>query len=1045
MRPRKLELENVGPFVGSVTVDFDALGDIFLISGRTGSGKTTLFDALCYALYGVLPGGRRNLSRKLRSDFADEEAECAVVLTFDLGEDSYRIERKPPRRRKKSRGEGSVEDPESALLFRVEHDLLVPLCGKKTEADELVKDLIGLSADEFCKIVLLPQGEFAEFLRQGTTERREVLRKLFPVDTAVRIRELAQERAKAAVTRLNEAERAVAERAALFDADAYAEQKAELERELAAAQTAVAQTATERERLTEVLNEAMRAEETRGRLAAAELAERTLNERDAEMRDCRSRIAASRQARPLQPLIDRATETEAAFAAATVLRDQALERDAACARESREAALNMERAPHIEREIARARELSGSLAQAAAEEEKLEADETRLRDLVNLAAESRTAVADAESVLAALDHEAAMLTAVIEERRPIEEEWERARDELERAKAVKPYAERIDRSRTEIEAARVRVANLERTIADWKNEVPLLRARLENVEEQLRHHRETAWAGTLALTLRDGAPCPVCGSIAHPAPAVSSDPSASPRTAESPATVRQSLDEALASLAASEASAAAEHARIDALEGELAEAVRQASDIMEAPGTRVAALTPPTALEATARIAAAAQALNQVLSLRTESRKARDRLDAVYREREAARSRVKTAESERNERSLQTATLRASIDERRIGIKKALDALMDGGDAATDSPRQALARLERTIAVGTTELEKLRADAATKTAEAAAAAASATECAAALETAAAARHRADDALREALTNSPFASADDARDALLPQDEEERLEAAIREWETDLRGTKALIDELKRSLAANAYASKTDYPDIESIKAALSENALRKEALDFERDRLYAASVSLEQEKQAFSAAEQRRKTLADESARIKKLADDLSGANPRKRSFDAWLLGAYLAEVASFATRRLERMSEGRYRLILEFEREGGRGQTGLDLAVFDAYTGKARPCATLSGGESFMASISLALGLADAIQSRSGGVRLDAVFIDEGFGSLDEASLDKALSILDEIRDHRMVALISHVPELRNRIPGRLDVIKSNLGSRLSVNASRA
>jgi exonuclease SbcC len=197
---------------------------------------------------------------------------------------------------------------------------------------------------------------------------------------------------------------------------------------------------------------------------------------------------------------------------------------------------------------------------------------------------------------------------------------------------------------------------------------------------------------------------------------------------------------------------------------------------------------------------------------------------------------------------------------------------------------------------------------------------------------------------------------------------------------------------------------------------------------------------LERDRTAYLQAADRRRLLAEEQRLLKAVADDLAGSNPKKRSFDAWLLGAYLSEVASFATKRLERMSEGRYRLLLDWEREGGRGQTGLDLAVFDAYTGRTRPCATLSGGESFMASISLALGLADSIQSRSGGVRLDAVFIDEGFGSLDDASLDKALSILDEIRDHRMVGLISHVGEMKNRIPSRIEIVKTASGSRIAA-----
>jgi exonuclease SbcC len=144
----------------------------------------------------------------------------------------------------------------------------------------------------------------------------------------------------------------------------------------------------------------------------------------------------------------------------------------------------------------------------------------------------------------------------------------------------------------------------------------------------------------------------------------------------------------------------------------------------------------------------------------------------------------------------------------------------------------------------------------------------------------------------------------------------------------------------------------------------------------------------------------------------------------------------YLEEITAYANRRLERMSEGRYRLQLNDSYRKGNALAGLELEILDAFTGRTRPSGTLSGGETFMASISLALGLADSIQTRSGGVQLDAVFIDEGFGTLDESALEQAISILDEIRDSRMVGIISHVAELRSRIPARIEVAKTGAGS---------
>ncbi len=167
----------------------------------------------------------------------------------------------------------------------------------------------------------------------------------------------------------------------------------------------------------------------------------------------------------------------------------------------------------------------------------------------------------------------------------------------------------------------------------------------------------------------------------------------------------------------------------------------------------------------------------------------------------------------------------------------------------------------------------------------------------------------------------------------------------------------------------------------------------------------------------------------------------LSSQNPKKIPLDAWVLGLYLEEITQFASSRLNRISDGRYTLLLKTEDDGGKDKIkGLDLEIFDSFTGKKRPCATLSGGETFMASISLALALTDVVQSKAGGVSLDSLFIDEGFGSLDDASLEKALSILDEIREKRMVGLISHVGDLKSRISSQILVTKGQNGSRISI-----
>jgi exonuclease SbcC len=356
---------------------------------------------------------------------------------------------------------------------------------------------------------------------------------------------------------------------------------------------------------------------------------------------------------------------------------------------------------------------------------------------------------------------------------------------------------------------------------------------------------------------------------------------------------------------------------------------------------------------------------------------------------------------------------------------------------------EALEALDKAIEDTDRRIREIRESREAAARELAAAQARAEGSAAAREEAERQYREADAALKDALAGSPFADAAALQLAILDRDTEAALDASIVQWKENWSRLKSQGGELERNLAEIRAARSALGPasgNPAELRAVLETLAGERAAAEAARDRASAELAALERDEARLREAGARHEELTERASRLRDLADDLSGKNPKKRAFDAWLLGLYHKEVAALATKRLERMSESRYSLILNSEGESGRGLAGLDLAVFDANTGKTRPCATLSGGESFMASISLALGLADSIQTRSGGIRLDAVFIDEGFGSLDEGSLDKALIILDELREHRMVGLISHVGEMRSRIPSRIDVIKTGAGSKIAV-----
>jgi exonuclease SbcC len=304
------------------------------------------------------------------------------------------------------------------------------------------------------------------------------------------------------------------------------------------------------------------------------------------------------------------------------------------------------------------------------------------------------------------------------------------------------------------------------------------------------------------------------------------------------------------------------------------------------------------------------------------------------------------------------------------------------------------------------------------------------------------------ALERELAASPFAGAGEAEESLLDQGAEEALEAGIQAWaeekirlESQTAEHHKNLREIRAALEALRLPEPAPepLPGLEETRRLLETWKTRRAEAEGERDAAFAGLSGLERDQEELEGAQKRHSEKEARARELRALADDLSGKNPQWQPFDSWLLGSYLVEIAGYATARLEKMSEYRYSLLLESQRQKGqRGYAGLDLTVFDAHTGKTRPCATLSGGESFLASISLALGLADSIQARSGGIRLDAVFIDEGFGSLDEGTLDKAMLILDELRDHRMVGLISHVGDMRSRIPCQVEVVKTASGSKI-------
>ncbi|MFE4970650.1 AAA family ATPase [Kitasatospora sp. NPDC056651] len=1006
MRLHRLTVTAFGPFAGSETVDFDALaaGGLFLLRGATGAGKSSVLDAVCFALYAETPGARR--ANRLRSDHADPKRLTSIELELTLGGRRLQITRLPEQRRPKKVGTGTTVERAQTLLREWVADAgdgtpgWRGLSKSHQEAGEEIHRLIGMNREQFCQVVLLPQGDFARFLKADSEERGKLLRRLFDTERFQHVEAWLAEQRRGQETAVQSGRRRLrdlvskAEQAAGPGAEPAGDWMPAEEDDTAPAAGVLGWAAVLRSDAAERLTVAEAA------LASAEAAQRTSQEHRAAAEELAGRQRRHREAR------DRA-ERLAGFeaAAAADRRRLAAAQDAVGVesalrlRESATEALRRSRQAELRYREAlsgtgdEGRGLAGADAAGLAEAElRLRAEVVRLE-----------AVRAEERRCAELAREQRFLT---DEQRSVEERAEEAEDwlaefegELGRleqqhaeARAATDQVEQLDERRTELafrlsaarerDGLRAEIATAEPRVADLRTIA--LDAREYSLD--LRDRRLHGMAAELAEQLRAGEACRVCGSPEHPAPAE-----------------------------------AAPDSRVGAEDEERAR--RAQADAERVWSEAEQALTALRVREATAAGAAgpdAADALTQLLSaLEREHHEARHAAEALGRvEREIARL---SQDRARRVEELREAKERAAVLSDRLLALSAERRTLAGrvaaarGEAASVADRAAaLARLTEAVAA-TATAARARADASARL------------------------DGTEEELREAAATAGFPDSAAALAVLLPREERERLEARLERH-------RAETSAVRRELALPELAEAADRPpaDLPAVAAALGAATERL-------GRAHADHAAARERCGALAVIGRQLTGLADELApaldkygRINRLAALAAGTSTENRlrmRLESYVLAARLEQVAAAASDRLVRMSGGRYTLIHSDDRGTGTKRSGLALRVVDAWTGTERDTATLSGGESFFASLSLALGLADVVTDEAGGMPLDTLFIDEGFGTLDEQSLEEVMDVLDGLRERdRAVGIVSHVADLRSRIPAQLLVRKGRHGSTLAL-----
>lgn len=1019
MRPVKLTMSAFGPFAATQEVDFREATDagLFGIYGPTGAGKSSIFNAMTFALFGE--GAKKEQPIvTMRSAHASSEQLTEVSLVFELGPRRYLVRRQPDQLRPKTRGEGDTVHAHAAWLFDVtdiEVDAITAESTGRVVAERKVSDvrkeieaLLGYGPDQFRQIVLLPQGRFERFLHADSKDRLDILRELFDVSLYRSLTQTMKEAAAAARRDVEDGRRAHV--LALSRHGFASNEEFQAGIDAAAGRSAeAAQAAQSADALRAATDEAyVVAEAMSKRFAEAEAAAQVL----AALQGREPAIAEQRHRHDKADRARRAADLETAAAEAKRELEEAQKACDRAIRESDIAAADLARCEAaFETERARAGELQALQRSADAL--------SRHEEALAAASGLKSAHEEAERRMAESDRAAA----------------EALSDQKQLAQTAQRFAERLDRARKaaferlrlgadleshraifararDYDACAVRLAEGDRRSADAaalleeaRSDVAVTERRTQDAERVFVE----AQAHRLALHLADGDPCPVCGGRDHPDPA---------RGGADPAVAEADWRRAQADLASASKREQDARAQHGAAQGALLQLAAQLDALVrpERPAQEIH--------DTVTRLEAEISALGEPADLEGLEREGRD----VCARHDAAGARHSALQGALQQHRTEEAVARQTYENRIADIPEAYRA----GPAlaeAQQSAQQGIAAMELAM----TQSEEARRRAADEKTKA-------------------------EAGREAMAgrvSELAAKADRARAAFTSRLEElglslqdyaecrpdigeiERLAAAIKSFEAHLAEALGRAAEAREAVAGLAR------PELDGLRAerdAAREAARRALGAAAESRAAHDALVTL-QSQLAEDAA--RLERLAAETAPLRGLAEAFDGQNIMRTALETYAIGSMFDHVLESANLRLDPMTAGRYHFERDTESIGGRSKRGLDVRIFDVQTGRTREISTLSGGESFIAALSLALGLSDVVEMNHGGIRLDTIFIDEGFGSLDtengSGTLDLVLQVLQDIvGQSRAVGLISHVPLVQQAVPNGFSVIKELGGNRI-------
>lgn len=912
MRPIRLRLSAFGPYAKETVIDFEKLGErgLYLITGDTGAGKTTVFDGIVYALYGEGSGSNRDAS-SFRSKYADDKTPTEAELLFECKGKRYQVTRNPEYERKKTRGEGTTKQIAEATLRCPDGRIVT----KMKEVTSEVEQIIGLSRNQFLHIAMLAQGEFLRLLNAQTDARGEIFRKLFKTDGYQKLQKrLSEEKSKMEAACKN-ARGGIEQYVDGAEADEESPWKARL-----------IQAQTDRlpfEQTEELICSLLAEDEEREKRAAERLraAENALQREQSLLAQVQDRAQDECSLERIQTeksqLFSEKTKAEAELQAANaaLLQEDGLK--------SRKALLENARKSYGELNTALAdlAKCNGQVRAETDKKDKATANEEKYEKALNALKKTRQENIDGTEKAAAAEK------ILGDTRREIQ-----TLDELLK-----------DWSKTQ---------ELEKTCTALQEKYTFLAEdadRLQGIAKSKERAFLDEQAGILAANLEENQHCPVCGSLHHPRLAVCTE--GAPSKAEVEA-------------------AKADSKRADEARNKASQDAASAKGAWESKRKSV--------------LSAMERALGKVEG--DEKRAIQERL-------------VLLREDERKQDE------ELALQKNRAAAYKQADERIPKGEEALDKVKQEAADCEKRLLSLQKDEERLEGDCAR--------------------------------LRKVLEYPSLEKANEEIDRLAKacdelQARKKRADEACAKIEKDISANEAS----KKTLSERIQKLPQD--KLEDVQARVTACEQAKNAAARAKD---TVTVRLEKNRSAYDGIRKKGAALKAAETRLQWLAalSDTANGNlsgKEKVRLETYVQTTYFDRVLARANTRFMLTTGGQYELVRRKQAENNRSQTGLDMDVIDHYNGTTRSVKTLSGGESFKASLSLALGLSDEVQAAAGGIQLDAMFVDEGFGSLDEESLSQAIQALTGLADcNRIVGIISHVRELKERIDKQIVVTKTPSG----------